>query len=525
MSGTHYQLAASRLRERKQQVIETWVKRVRERLDSAKQYDRPAVIDSLPKVLDRMADALESSAPAAEVRLQGPLSVEHAQHRAALPSYSLEAVVDEYKVLHKVIIEILDDDHALDSGAHDLIADAILLAVREAAAEFARSRSSTMASELRATGVRFQHMVEAVKDYAIFTIDPSGVITSWNTGCMRMKLYTAEEAIGENFSMLYPEEGRRRDEPMGHLRSAAIEGRFRGEGVRRRKNGELFLADVCITPIFDGDELTGFTKVVQDMTERNLLMQERDLSRADTTQLRADAEYRQRFVATLTHDLRSPLATAKTGADLISLQPEDPQKVKTWAARIGDALKRADGMIGDLLDAAQLQAGQTLPMEFAPCDLEAIADALVAEHASRLGDRLRVDVEGSSRGNWSADGLRRALENLVSNAVKYGDAGQPITIRIRRVDDRVLLSVHNFGTIIPLDEQAKLFQPFHRARTAKASGKQGWGIGLALVKGIVEAHKGIVKTESYPKEGTTFTADLPVDAATAKPLGDPVVQE
>jgi len=87
-------------------------------------------------------------------------------------------------------------------------------------------------SELMQTELRFRNLVEGVKDYAIFTVDPSGVITSWNPGAERMKGHTAQEAIGAHFSMLYPEEGRRRDEPMAHLRAAKIEGRFRGEGMR-----------------------------------------------------------------------------------------------------------------------------------------------------------------------------------------------------------------------------------------------------------------------------------------------------
>jgi len=104
------------------------------------------------------------------------------------------------------------------------------------------------------------------------------------------------------------------------------------------------------------------------------------------------------------------------------------------------------------------------------------------------------------------------LDNLLSNAVKYGERGGVITIRLRRVDDRMLLCVHNFGTLIPGEELALLFHPFHRTSDAKATGQRGWGLGLTLVRGIVEAHHGVVKVESYPKEGTTFTADLPIDA-------------
>ncbi len=238
-----------------------------------------------------------------------------------------------------------------------------------------------------------------------------------------------------------------------------------------------------------------------------MLVQERDLSRTDAIRLQTEAQYRERFVATLTHDLRSPLATAKLSADMIASFPDDLAKVRNWAGQISLSLERADRMIADLLDASRLQAGEPLPLEFAACDLLTITRDLVDELARQHGERFTIEHDGATLGMWNADALRRVLDNLLSNAVKYGDADQPITVRMRQIDDRLLLMVHNFGTIIPLEDQQKLFQPFHRTSTAQASGKPGWGIGLALVKGLVEAHHGVVKAESYPKEGTTFTVD------------------
>ena len=180
--------------------------------------------------------------------------------------------------------------------------------------------------------------------------------------------------------------------------------------------------------------------------------------------------------------------------------------------RLAKSLQRADQMIGDLLDASRLDAGQPMTLAFERCDLRALAGELRDELAIRHGDRFATEIDGATTGLWSPDALRRMLDNLLSNAVKYGDPTQPITIRIRRVDDRVLISVHNFGSIIPLDEQEKLFRRFHRAPIAQTSRIPGWGLGLALVKGVAEAHHGIVKAESYPIEGTTFTVDLPIDA-------------
>ena len=132
-------------------------------------------------------------------------------------------------------------------------------------------------------------MVAVVEDYALFTVDPAGYIISWNAGAQRMNGYTPIEAIGKHFSMLYPEDGQRRDEPMAHLRTALAEGRFRGEGVRIRKNGEVFMADASITPMYENGVLAGFAKIVQDLTERNVLIQERDLTRTRAERLELEA--------------------------------------------------------------------------------------------------------------------------------------------------------------------------------------------------------------------------------------------
>lgn len=503
-----------RLRAKKDAIIAAWERRTRERLPPAQQERPPALIDGLPDLFDCIVGVIESTAPAEVLgRYEDELAREHGRTRAHQAAWSLAEVITEYQLFRQVLFAALDDD-GVEVGRleREAILDSIHAAIRNAVREFEQLRSADREERLAAAEQRFAGFVEAVKDYAIFTVDPGGFITHWNVGAERMKQYTPEEAIGHHFSMLYPEEGRRRDEPMGHLRAAAIEGRFRGEGVRIRKNGEHFLADVSITPLYENGRVIGYTKVVQDLTERNLIVQERDLSRSESDRLRVQAEYRERFVQTLTHDLRSPLSAAKAAAGLIARAPEDQPKVRNWAHRISDAVDRCDAMIADLLDAARLHAGETIPVRIEHCDLARIVADASDELSTRHGNRFRVEVEGSTQGWWCPYGMRRVIDNLLSNALKYGERGGLVTTHIRHVSDRVLVMVHNFGTIIPAEEQAKLFQPFHRSADAQSSGQAGWGIGLTLVNGIVTAHGGIVKVESYPKEGTTFTVDLPVDS-------------
>ncbi len=526
--------AAQRVVSQKQRILALWEARVRETVPAAKKKDAPALRNSLPTLLDHLAAALSSSSPNEVLAKQErTLATEHGQQRAKMEDYSLDQVIAEYQTLRQVLVTVVGEDQPpLPSATWEMIHDFLLVAIRNAATEFTQLRDrdvrqakaeieeayrsldglvNARVAELRVTEERFRNLVEAVKDYSIFTVSPSGYITTWNAGCVRMKGYSVEEAIGKHFSMLYTQEGRRRDEAMAHLRSAAIEGRYRGEGVRVRKNQEHFLADVSITPIYEGGTIASFATVVQDLTERNLLMQERDLSRSDAAKLRDDAEFREQFVANLTHDLRTPLAAAKACAELVSRSPDKAEKVADWAGRIVQSIDRTDKMISEVLDATRLQAGKAPPLTFEKCDLAQLAIRMCEDFAKTHGNRFTSQKEGDVVGYWNEEGLRRIFENLLTNAVKYGDAGKPISVRIRRVEHRVLIMVHNDGTVIPVAEQQKLFNPYHRTDMAEASGKRGWGIGLALVKGLVEAHKGIIRVESYPKEGTTFTVDLPFD--------------
>jgi signal transduction histidine kinase len=147
----------------------------------------------------------------------------------------------------------------------------------------------------------------------------------------------------------------------------------------------------------------------------------------------------------------------------------------------------------------------------------------VAEEARAVhGDRVSVESDGPVRSICSRDALHRALWNLVTNAVKYGAAKQPISIAVSRHDDVVRLSVHNAGAPIPPDELAHIFDAYARTPAADASGRTGWGLGLTLVRGAAEAHGGHVFVTSDAASGTTFTIELPLDARSTRETAEHV---
>ena len=232
-----------------------------------------------------------------------------------------------------------------------------------------------------------------------------------------------------------------------------------------------------------------------------------------------ERELRERFVSVLAHDLRQPLSAASTSAQVLIRHPERLEE-RDLAIRINTNIGRADRMIRDLLDANQIQAGQKLPLRLDRCDLAAIAGEVVEELASIHGERFLLNPEDRVSGIWSADALRRALWNLAVNAIEYGAPDKPVTITVRRTEGGAQVSVHNFGSVLSREDRAHLFEPFARTRSARASGRRGWGLGLTLVHGCADAHGGTVKIESDAATGTLFTLELPLDARPYQPQSE-----
>jgi PAS domain S-box-containing protein len=521
-----------RLRQHLPRILQLWEERVRQQMPTARAHASPTLRDTLPVLLETLATALEHHPPTAPVGEQ-PLGRAHGLERASLRDYSLEEVIFEYQLLRQVLFEVLEEQGPLGAAERDVLLDAIQAGERNAASEFSHQRNAEAErarqdlQEARASlerqvqertealllsEERFRLLVEGVQDYAIFTLDAHGFITSWNLGCARMKGYSPEEAVGNHFRMLYTPEARARRDPEDHLAIAASEGRFRGEGMRMRKDGSLFLADVLITPMYRKHVLIGFSKVVQNLTERNLLLRERDLSRRAVENFRVERETRERFIAMLSHDLRMPLSAAKMSAQLILRKPEAHERHLELASRVVNNLDRLDRMVRDLLDASRLREGHGLSLELSFFELGGLAQEVAEELATVYGERFVVHADEKVEGYWSREGLRRVLENLAINAVKYGEPGSPITFSVHRSEHRAGLRVLNLGKGLTPEKQAALFSHFQRGEEVERGTQPGWGVGLTVVRGVVDALGGTVGVTSTPNSGTTFQVDLPIDS-------------
>ncbi|XXY45772.1 ATP-binding protein [Sorangium sp. So ce269] len=231
----------------------------------------------------------------------------------------------------------------------------------------------------------------------------------------------------------------------------------------------------------------------------------------DVTEVRELERMRELYLSLVTHDLRSPLATAMFAAGLVRMNRVG-YDLEQLAGRIILNLNRMDEMIRDLLDVQRLHAGNRLPLKLGACDLVAIAREVVHDLAALHGQRIVLQGEASVRGVWGEGELRRAIWNLASNALKYGATGAPVVITVEETSQCAVVAVHNEGPSIPAEDQARLFAPFVRTKSAMAGGQRGWGLGLTFVRGCAEAHGGRVNLVSDAERGTTFTLELPLDA-------------
>jgi signal transduction histidine kinase len=241
-----------------------------------------------------------------------------------------------------------------------------------------------------------------------------------------------------------------------------------------------------------------------------------DLKEAESTlreavgELQRERELRESFVTTLTHDLRNPLTAAKLTAELMSREFPDSKPIGVFSRRICGSISRADRMVRDILDANRLKAGESLPLRLGNYCMNDIAQCSIDGLKILYGDRFHLDPSIKIRGRWCRSSLKRVLDNLCGNAAKYASANSPITVHLTKAEDLVEVAVHNYGTPIPRIEQPGLFQPFHRTRTAEVGVQRGWGLGLALVRGLAEAHGGTVRLEFSDERGTQFAVRLPL---------------
>jgi PAS domain S-box-containing protein len=368
--------------------------------------------------------------------------------------------------------------------------------------------------QLRESQTRFQLLVEAVKDYAIFMLDPNGRVMTWNTGAQRIKGYEAREIIGHHFSEFYEEHEIRAGKCERELEGAARDGRFEDEGWRVRKDGTKFWANVIITALRnETGELIGFAKVTRDLTERRRLEEERlSLARAEEA-----IRLRDEFLSLAAHELKTPLTVLQLQLDTLNdRMDQSGQRVAKKLQRAAQSSERLAHLVESLLDVSRIATGR-FALDIQEFDLVDSVNRVV-DSLRPSTDRARCDVSVISEepviGAWDRLRLEQALTHLLTNAIKYG-AGAPIAVTIRRHNDEVMLEVRDHGPGIPESEIGRIFGRFERAASIRNYG--GLGLGLYFIQAIVDAHGGRVTAGNASGGGARFLITMPLRATVEAP--------
>ncbi len=238
----------------------------------------------------------------------------------------------------------------------------------------------------------------------------------------------------------------------------------------------------------------------------------RDISieRTAEERLRHQAEFEQQLIGIVSHDLRNPLSAINLGTATLARSDELNERGLKTVLRIQTAAKRAIRMVEDLLDFTQARLSGGIPISLRPSDLHEVARAVVAEVETTHADReVTLTHRGDARGMWDADRLSQVVQNLVTNALTYSPERTPIHVTTSGEGNEVVLTVQNAGAVIGDDKLESLFRPMQRGTSEMSRANRSVGLGLFIVRAILEAHRGRISVTSTPEMGTTFRVSLP----------------
>jgi PAS domain S-box-containing protein len=359
-------------------------------------------------------------------------------------------------------------------------------------------------TELTKSESQFKTLVGAVTDYALYMLDPTGIVSNWNAGGERIKGYRPEEIIGQHFSRFYTPIDQAAAKPAKALEIARDTGHYEEEGWRVRKDGSFFWASVVIDPIRnDAGELIGFAKITRDISERKqaqekLFAVQRQL--AESQKLDALGQ----LTGGVAHDFNNLLMIISGNIHTIRKDVTGEKALRALQS-IDNASQRAASLTRQLLTFARRQSVQ--PQSIALFErLNVLRDVLNSGLGSSVS--LTIDV-ADDVWNIVADPneFETALVNLVINARDAMPEGGSVTISAKNIPEKaqVAISVEDTGVGIPDDIASKVFDPFF---TTKAVGK-GTGLGLSQVHGFAHQAGGAVTLNSILGTGTTITMCLP----------------
>lgn len=359
---------------------------------------------------------------------------------------------------------------------------------------------------------RFTSLVQNIRDHSIFMMDPAGNITTWNTEAERIIGHTEAEILGRNFSLIFTPEDLGSGLPEQELRLARDDGRAEDERWHVRKDGSRFWALGIVTPMHDaGGNLTGFSKILRDMTERKcaeLQLQEQAVA------LKQADRSKNEFLATVAHELRNPLAPIRNALQVMRLAGDDGKAAEQSRGMIERQVQQMVRLVDDLLDLSRMSGGK---MELRRKRIELAGVISAALEAGRplieaCGHEITVTLPPEPI-HLDADPTRLAqvFLNLLNNSAKYTPHRGHIWLTVERQKGEAVVRIRDTGVGIAAEMLPRIFDLFTQVEGSLERSQGGLGIGLSLVRRLVEMHDGSVEAHSEGLGyGTEFVVRLPV---------------
>lgn len=388
-----------------------------------------------------------------------------------------------------------DFTEGLSAGANDYVAKPydpaeLLARVRTLV------RTRQQAEAMRVREEWFATTLRSIGD-AVITTRVDGQVTFVNRIAEAITGWSADEAVGMAFEAVFDvlDETTRQKVP-----NLILEGHPPGQTramLLRRKDGSEVAIEETVSVLGDGGG-RGAVMVFRDVTERRIAER--------AAKKRADFE--EKLIGIVSHDLRSPLNVVALSTSLLLNVGQLNDADRKIVERLRLTGQRASRLVSDLLDFTQARLGNGIPVSRRVTDIHVIGSHILEESQATSPERtLRHESTGNGAGRWDPDRLAQLLMNLVSNALKYGHPTTEVVIRTRGEVEEIVLEVHNQGTPIPAELLPVVFEPMRRG--ALTQGDRSVGLGLYIVKDIVDAHGGKIAVSSTTGEGTTFTVRLP----------------
>ncbi len=374
-------------------------------------------------------------------------------------------------------------------------------------------------SALRRTAEQFHILIDSVEEYAIYMLDPTGTVVTWNAGAQKIKQYTSEEIIGKNFACFYTAEDVAAEKPQRNLREAARRGHIRDQGPRVRKDGSIFQAEIVLTALRDSSgNIRGYSKVTRDITDQIRIREfETDKIAAEKANNAKDD-----FLAALSHELRTPLTPVLAAVTYLANNASKlPSEFEQDLKIIKRNVQLQARLIDDLLDLTRITRGK-LQLHLAPVDANALVrEAIETASSAFAAKKSKVSVELNAKKNQvlgDSIRLQQAFWNLINNAVKFTSPSGQIAIRTYNDDGgHFHFEITDNGIGIERGRLAFLFTPFEQADPSITRQFGGLGLGLAISKHLIDLHNGRIEAESRGRSfGATFRVTLDVLAEGAR---------